>query len=294
MIVSVYVPLLAATLLGWAAPWAVSRLAPSTATRALTCVAIVTAALTVGSLALLATGGALKLVALPEGDTTQLAWVDLRDSVPGPVGAIAVLTLLGMLAHAIHVAARDRAVVAAVRAVARRADRSLLVVQDPASYAYAVPVNGGVVVASTGLLHRLPEEERRALLAHEQAHLRHHHHRYRTAVAIAAAVNPALLPLRATMKLQIERWADEAAAADTSRQVTARSLARAAITAPRPVSALAFALDNVTQRVHALQSPAPRSRWRRVLPAAAVSLIGCAALADAAAACWHLLATALG
>jgi Zn-dependent protease with chaperone function len=163
----------------------------------------------------------------------------------------------------------------------------LVVVADERPDAYALPGLdfGGRMVVSTGMLRVLPAEERRALLAHEAAHLRHRHHLYCQATALGAAANPLLRPLAAAVSEAVERWADEEAATEVGdRAVTARALARASLahhearggrTEPdlsRPVAALAAVGDStVVLRTRALLGPAPRPR--RILTMATASLV---------------------
>ncbi|NDZ88250.1 M48 family metalloprotease, partial [Streptomyces sp. SID10115] len=74
------------------------------------------------------------------------------------------------------------------------------VVADEASYAYALPSRrGGRVVVTTGMLSRLAAPERRALFAHERAHLSARHHRHLLVTQLAARANPFLRPLRTSV-----------------------------------------------------------------------------------------------
>ena len=63
----------------------------------------------------------------------------------------------------------------------------LVVLDDVDHQAYAVPGRPGRIVVSSGLLRALTAAERRGVLAHERAHLRHHHHVHHTAAQLAAA-----------------------------------------------------------------------------------------------------------
>lgn len=98
---------------------------------------------------------------------------------------------------------------------------------DTAPYAYALP--GGDrdrVVVIPALPACLEPAERRALFAHERAHLAALHHRLLVAVRLARA-NPFLRPLRTAVSYTAERWADEDAAHTVgSRRVVARAMAR--------------------------------------------------------------------
>ena len=96
--------------------------------------------------------------------------------------------------------------------------------------AFAVAGAPGHVVVSTAMLNALDADERKVLLAHEAAHLRHHHHLYTQLAQLAAAANPLLRPLARVIAEGTERWADEVAAAEVgSRRLVARGLARAAL-----------------------------------------------------------------
>jgi len=108
------------------------------------------------------------------------------------------------------------------------------------------------------MLNCLDGDERRALFAHEQSHLRNRHHRYLWLAEVAAAVPP-LRPLRTHIRFAVERWADEDAADQVgNRRIVACALARAALAAsePLPVAALAGAASGVPARVEALLADA--------------------------------------
>jgi Zn-dependent protease with chaperone function len=193
---------------------------------------------------------------------------------PIALGLVALAAVVVALCAAL---ARALASIYALARAARQARElvpvagNLVLVDDAEPIAYAV---AGRIVMSRSLLAALPADERRAVLAHEAAHLRHRHHLYLHVAALSAAANPLLRPLVHVIAVGIERWADEeAAGAVRSREVTARGLARAAL-ARRPAPGLAAADTAVAERVQALLQPAPTQR----LPAALV-LAG-------ALACW--------
>lgn len=164
------------------------------------------------------------------------------------------------------------------------------IVDDAIPDAYAVAGLRGHVVVTTSMLRLLPAAERRALLAHEAAHVRHRHHLYVQAVRLAACVNPMLRPSVAAVTLAVERWADEdAAAAVRDRRVVARSLARAALgrrAATAAPTVLAAADHQVGDRVRFLLAPRPR---RRPLTAGAVAavIVACSAASVASAGVAH-------
>jgi Zn-dependent protease with chaperone function len=157
---------------------------------------------------------------------------------------------------------------------------NLVLVDEAEPVAYAV---AGRIVVSRSLLVALPTDERRAVLAHEEAHLRHRHHLYLHLTALSAAANPLLRPLVRAIAVGIERWADEEAAGTVhSREVTARGLARAALARGRSPG-LAAAETAVAQRVRALLEPASVHR----LPAALMLAAGLVCWLAAAAVAWR-------
>lgn len=293
MIYTVYLPLVAVLILAAVAPVIGRWLAPAAATRVLGMVAVVAGSATLIALLLLAVGGGLRPVAVAgsvfDADTTRA--VLAGDSVPWPLGAAALALLAAAGVRALRVIRAERAALQNLRAVVGGHDGELLVLHDDRPYAYAVPSGPGTILVSTAMLTALNGEERRAMLAHERAHLSGHHHRYRLASRLAAAVNPALRQLDNQIGFQIERWADEHAATLTGRPVAARSLARAALAGPSGSSELlAYAEHAVASRVRALSTGPTPDRWIAVLPTVIITAIAVAALADAAGACLRLLA----
>lgn len=292
MIYTVYLPLIAVLILAAVAPIAGRWLSPAAATRVLGAVAVLAVAATLTTLALLAIGGVLRPIASVgwglDPDTARALLA--ADSVPWPLGAAAIALLAAGTARATAVLRGERAALRDLRRVVAGHHGELLVLTDERPYAYAVPSGLGTIIVSTGMLGALNAGERRAMLAHERAHLSGHHHRYRLASRLAAAVNPALAQLDSQMSFQIERWADEHAATTTGRPIVARSLARAALAAPpRSTGALAYAQHAVASRVRALNTAPAPDRWIAVLPTLAIAAMALVALADAAGACWRLL-----
>ncbi|CAM5351468.1 hypothetical protein SFUMM280S_08626 [Streptomyces fumanus] len=117
------------------------------------------------------------------------------------------------------------------RALAGLPGTSVAVLPDAVPITYALP--GGRrdrVVVTTALLACLEPAERRALFAHERAHLAARHHRFLLTVRLAALANPFLRPLRTAVSYTAERWADEAAAgAVGSRRTVATAIGKAAL-----------------------------------------------------------------
>ena len=129
--------------------------------------------------------------------------------------------------------------------------------------AFAVPGRPGHIVVSKGTLDCLDVDERRAMFAHERAHLdhHHHHHRYVHLARLAAAAVPIVRPLVQQVRFATERWADEVAAAEVGdRHVVTSAIARAALARHDGVRPPAVALsgEGDVARVEALLQPAAR------------------------------------
>ncbi|MGW1159762.1 M56 family metallopeptidase [Streptomyces sp. NPDC002513] len=290
--------------------WPVARLAelhlhPRTATRLLTAVASVMAVCSTLCLALLMVVGTAGLPGNPLPD----GWSDpeVRSAVPhdeiAGTAAIPALTLVAG-ACAATVRRHRRIVRRARRTLAGLPGRSVAVLPETEPYAYALPGGGrggrrgratrrgrtaarpaahlpGRVVVTTALLDGLAPAERRALFAHERAHLTSGHHRYLLAVRLAARANPFLAPLRTAVVYTTERWADEEAARTVgSRRVVARAIGRAALLSrgtPAPTLAGLAAAGPVPRRVAALLAPAPVARsWPPVGTAVGLAAWGAA------------------
>ena len=276
MTVNVYLPLLAAAGLGLIGPALGRRLPPAVAAVLLTAAALVTAVTSLASLALLAGVAVLRVPRFAaEGRLSDAVLVH------GPVsplaGAVAGLALLALLPFAVragtrlwHESARTYRMAKAFSA--HPAWPGIAVIHDPRAQAFAVPAIPALpghaaiptrIVATDSLLRALDAAQRRAMLAHEQAHLRRHHHLYLLLTNLAAVANPLLWRLPGAVTEATERWADEdAAAAVGDREVLARALGRAALSnlssLPRTVPAMAQA--HVTERVRALMAPPPPRR----------------------------------
>lgn len=263
-----------------AAPLA-RRLPPATGVRLLTLAALLTA---LSSGAVLAVAAFLVLARLPavavvgHWSPATLAALDPVPVVAGVAAGVAVLVLLASAVRRVASAGRDLALAARTCRRLGPGAGGLVVVDDPAPDAYALPGLGGRVVVSTAMLRALPPAERRALLAHEAAHLRHHHHLHVQLAELAAAANPLLRPLAAAVHAGVERWADEAAAAELQdRALVARALARAGLAraraarVPAPHPAMGAVDSAVAERTRALLAPRPAGR--RGLAAAVVALM---------------------
>ncbi len=251
--------------------WPVARLAeqhlhPRVATRLLTGVAGVMAVCSTVCLALLMVVGTAQLPGNPLPD----GWSDpeVRAAVPydGVAGRVAIPALLAVAVACgrtlwRHGRARRRA----HRALAALPATEVAVLPDVTPYAYALPGRPrDRIVVTTALLAGLRPAERRALFAHERAHLADRHHRFLLVTQLAARANPFLRPLRTAVSYTTERWADEEAAQTLGdRRTVARAIGRAALASrgtPAPTLAGLAAPGPVPRRVAALLGPAPAAR----------------------------------
>ncbi|MER5834888.1 M56 family metallopeptidase [Streptomyces sp. NPDC002130] len=286
--------------------WPVARLAeqhlhPRTATRLLTVLAVVLALCSTVCLALVMVVGTAQLPGNPLPD----GWSDpeVRAAVPHDevVGKAAIPALCAVVvACARTVRRHGRVRRRAHLALAGLRGTEVAVLPDAEPYAYALPPGGrrggavpraggrgprrgrGRVVVTTALLERLRPAERRALFAHERAHLAARHDRFLLAVQLAARANPFLWPLRTAVAYTAERWADEEAArAIGSRRTVARAIGTAALVSrgtPHPTLASLAAPGPVPRRVAALLGPAPAVRhWPPAFTAVGLAAWGAAA-----------------
>lgn len=258
------------------------HLHPRLATRFLTALAVVLAMCSTLCLGLLVVVGTAQLPGNPLPD----GWSDaeVRDAVPYDevAGKAAIAALVAVAVGCAVTGWRHRRVRRrAWRALEGMPERQLVVLPDDGTpYAYALPGSGreeGRIVVSSALLDCLDPAERKALFAHERAHLTNRHHRSLLAVRLAARANPLLRPLRAAVAYTTERWADEEAARTTgSRKQVARAIGKAALVsrgAPTPTLAGIDGAGPVPRRVAALLAPAPAAMtWPSVFTTAGLAV----------------------
>ncbi len=287
MYITVYLLLLAPALLSALAPALARRLAPPTTVRVLTALAALAAGASVWGLAVLALGGLARTGEVQDYVRSDPAALAATDPVPRSLGAIALLLLTVAAFRLVLTAQRQRRDLRALAPLrALPAADELIVLDDDVPDAYALPGRPARIVVTSGMLRALPTAERRAMLAHERAHLAHRHHRYAMTTKLTAALNPLLSRMADVVSYQLERWADEEAATQTgSRTLTARSLARAALatsTAHRlgPGPALAYLRHQVPERIAALQLEQPANRWSAAWPTLTAAALTALALAD--------------
>lgn len=283
--VFVYLPLVLPLTALPIARLAEQHLHPRRAARLLTTVAVILASCSLVCLGLLVVVGTAQLPGNPLPD----GWSDdeVREAVPhdafaGKASILALVAVTMACGFTVHRHYRFRA--RAHRTLAGLpGGGDLAVLPDDVPYAYALPGSPGRIMVSTAMLTALDPAERRALLAHERAHLEGRHHRLLLATRLAGCVNPLLRPLGAALVYSTERWADEEAARVTGdRRLTARAVGKAALIsrpAPRAAAVAAFAAAGpVPRRVAALLGPVPPDRgWPPALtPAGAAAFVAAA------------------
>src|SRR3954454_11269713 len=257
-------PLLAASF-GVVAPRVARRLPPAHATWLLSVGGAVAA---LSGVALLAVLGVVTVGEQPEvAEEGHWSVSALRAHAPvgGAVASAALVAgFIAAAAGLVVAARRGRTMLAAYRSCRDLSGEAgeLVVVPRTSAGAYALPGRPGRIVVSQPLLGELSAAQRRALLAHERAHLEHGHHWHLAVVGVITAVKPLLFPLQGGAEQAVERWADEEAAAEVGdRRVVASALAAAALfLGPRPSAALALAPHAIPVRVAALLAPPPQRR----------------------------------
>lgn len=248
--------------LGVIAPWLLrAPLPPARAAVLLTAFALTVSLSTGLLLCLAAYVGTVSL--LPVLHPDDWSAVVLRDKLPIPevlamaAGLLAGVLLLRAGFHVVRVVLGARA--ARASAVRLRGTGTLAVIEADAVIAHVVPGRRHRVVVSTGLLRRLTGPQRRALLAHEEAHVRHHHHVYVQLARLAAVADPLLWPVARAVERAVERWADaEAVRAVGDPAVVAHALGVAALArSDRSLRTLGAAGGDVVERVRDLLEPPP-------------------------------------
>lgn len=308
MIISVYLPLVAAFVIGRCV--ATGRFLPrhsglQTWTISVGCVTA--ALLSSWSLVLLAMARIDRVAYVTERAHLEGTLLRRTDHVPLPVAVVAIV-LLAVRARrvAVSVVRARRARFAADRFRAKHPG-SLIVVADDEPLAFALAGRRGrcgVVVVSTALLSGVSIAERRAVLAHENAHLKLRHHAHRGAVNLAVALEPSLKPAAAASARAIERCADDHAGTDATQRRTAANAISTFIRLAIPWSGatppaaqllggLAHADNDAEHRIDALLEPPPPRRLHAIAPMIAVFVATLLATGDATQQLAHLFHAAL-
>jgi beta-lactamase regulating signal transducer with metallopeptidase domain len=275
-------PLLVSVLLCRAGPAVAARCSPRWATRALVVVSVATALATGLVLCAVASLGVVEIPSVGRAGHWSADAVSDRIPVPAAVGVTTGVVAAALLGAALaHFARALRNLVRAARdcRALGAGVAGLVVVDDNRVGAYAVPALRGRTVVSRSLLRCLDADERRAVLAHEAAHLRHRHFLYVQLAELAAAANPLLRSASRAVRRTVELWADDdAARAVGDRVCVARAVAKAALAGggrgvPEPALAVAGASD-LAVRMRNLLDPAVRHTGRWVALLAAIAVVG--------------------
>lgn len=172
----------------------------------------------------------------------------------------------------------------------QRSGAAVVLLPTDAIVAYAAPGSPPQVVLSRGLADSLTPDELDAVVRHELAHLRHGHDRYLVSAAVIDATLgwiPRMRRSTATLRLSVERWADEAAAQQPGmRDSIRRALLKTTETMLAPLPAF-MAASTLVARLDALGTPPPDPTCRQRVTAAGPVL----ALASVVAACVVLWST---
>ncbi|MGW0766097.1 M56 family metallopeptidase [Streptomyces sp. NPDC002676] len=236
MHVAVYIPLLLTLLAPLVARPLSERCEPRLATWLLAGSSLILGTASTVSLGMLAVTGLIRIPQLAALGEWSAASAQRDAPAELSVALLAGLLLGGAVIAAAHLLWRRARTLAAAAldAACMPAHDGLVVVEDEAPDAYALPGLPGRIVVSTGMLHTLDESEHDILLAHERAHLAAHHYAFVALAQLGAAANPLLRPLATAVTYTIERWADENAASATGdRRRVARTVGKAALAAHR-------------------------------------------------------------
>ncbi|MEV6940430.1 M56 family metallopeptidase [Streptomyces sp. NPDC051172] len=310
MRILVYLPLLLPLLAPLGAQQLAERCEPRLATWLLTASALVLAVASTVSLGVLAATGLIRMPLFAGLGHWSVSSARRDDPTELSVALLAGLLLGGALVMVVRMFWRRirSLAAAALDAACMPAREGLVVVDDPAPDAFALPGLPGRVVVSSGMLHTLDESEHGILLAHERAHLAAHHYAFVALAQLGAAANPLLRPLAAAVTYTTERWADENAAAVTGdRARVARAVGKAALAARDaavrsrlPGAALGIfgrrrgplaAAGPVPRRVAALLAPPPGRRPVLACATAVVLFVAAWSSAEAAHDLHELLET---
>lgn len=201
---------------------------------------------------------------------------------PSIVAGIALALVLGRLVWALvasyRVTRRARVVVGEARGGSRKKYRVHVLPVDLPE-AYSVPGLRGQIVLTRGLLRVLDEDEQRAVLMHEEGHLRARHHQLLSfTMAVEAALSP-IVPAGwalAGLEQAVEEAADEYAASRLGSALpVATGLSKAALAGlSRPLGALSIGSGpDIPARVRRLLDAPDVPRWIPMACVAAVALL---------------------
>jgi Zn-dependent protease with chaperone function len=276
----VSLPLVLSVALALLMPRIAGLLPPPAAVWSLTGAAAAVALTWLVSLAMIAWTGVARTAYLARLDHYSAAYWRHVDPVAVPFAVLAGAVVIGCVGLFARAVGHEVRTARDIRRLARGfdADSRVVFVDDGAAHAYAIGGRRPRIVMSSGLVRTLSPAERRAVLAHEDVHLRRRHHQHLRVLRLAASVNPLVRLFLPAGVLAVERWADEETAVRLGdRSLVARTLLRAALASsgsapPRAALGHTHAGD-VGRRVAALMAAPPRPRWT-VLGMAALLVAG--------------------
>lgn len=154
-------------------------------------------------------------------------------------------------------------------------DAEIVVLPTDEVLAYSTPGRPPQVVVSHGLTEALTADEMSAVIRHEQAHLRCRHDRYLVLATVVEGTLgwlPGIRRSTQTLRLSLERWADETAADHPgAREQVRRALLKTAETLVEAVPAFTAACT-IVERLEALRTPPPEPSTRQRAAVAAPML----------------------
>jgi beta-lactamase regulating signal transducer with metallopeptidase domain len=219
--------------------------------------------------------------------------VDRAVRIPLGVNVVAalfgILILIRLVRVALLQAARIQETRSVLDALSLSSSGEVVEIADPEPYAHAVTgwrPRAQRVVVSSGMVAALGPVGLRPVLAHERSHVRHHHSLFGLARVLAVAINPLLHWSAGDLDFELERWADEDAAAVTGRPEIADALQRAAFARldyqpQSPKGTIGFSGHGVPARLEALLAEPARARWIGCAGYGAVFIVVAAAVARA-------------
>lgn len=212
MIIAALAVLAATVAFGAAAPAIGRRARPGLAVATLVGGGLALTSFCVLALAAVATTGVGRIPVVARIGDWSSTVIAQRTPVAPWVAVVAAALLLVAVLGTGHALATVGGRLLRAWSAARTGGGPLVVLEDERPVAYAVPGWPGTVVVTGALLRRLDAAGRRAVLAHERAHLAERHDLVLLLGSVVAGANPLLRQVPAALSLACERRADEVAA----------------------------------------------------------------------------------
>ena len=183
--------------------------------------------------------------------------------------AVTVILVLAFVLVAARYVVRQRRLGESLRsmlALARGRGR-LRVIDDARALAFSAAAPAPTILMTTGLLATLDRRQRRIVLAHEVAHLRHRDLFWNRIFEFLLIIHSpwAARSLRRSWHQALEERADDAVADRFGGENVARTLLALIKSAPEPASALSATGGNALRRIDRMLEPQTECAGRRVL-----------------------------